>query len=263
MKDIVGPIEMRKEEAAGRPEQIKALQDALNQTKQVIIGISSQIENDTIAHSSFSASKSSAATASTTASATVDDFADLEDDVSSTISAPPEEETLDPPTYTTKDLELPQKLYDEISAWLTEKLAEQEKLPPTADPAILVKDLTAKAKELQDVQVDLIMKSMRRPYKSKRSPTKPKASKQKKSKSATKTAASEKADATLDFGKFGDKANFMKVGENGEMPSEEEILAFLDKQKTEETPQIKTEAAERVERVVPEEPVEEKKHDEL
>jgi len=264
MKDIVGPIEIRKEEAAGRPEQIKTLQDALNQTKQVIIGITGQIENDTIAHSSFSASKSSAATASTTASATevVDDFAGLEDDASSTISAPPEEETLDPPTYTTKDLERPQKLYDEISAWLTEKLAEQEALPPTADPVISIKDLAAKAKELQDVQVDLIMKSMKRPYKSKRPTTKPKSSKAKKTKSASKTGSSEKADATLDFGNL-DKDGFIKVDENYEPPSEQEILDFIAKEQQKADDAAENKGAERVERVMPKEPVEEKKHDEL
>lgn len=271
MKDIVGPIEARKVEAAERPEQLTALQAALNQTRQVIVGITSQIENDTIAHASFSASKSSSEAASTASSATADDFADLEDDASTTISAPPQEETLDPPTYTAADLEAPQKLYDEISAWLTEKLAEQEELPPTANPVLLVKDLADKAKQLQDIQVELIMRSMKKPNKPKRATSKPKSSKQKKTKSATKTGSSEKADATIDFGKFGDKP-FMNVGENGDMPTEEELLAFLEKHKTDETAadinaakeayKAKT-AGERVEHVMPDQPEEEKKHDEL
>lgn len=271
LKDIASPIEARKAEVAGRPEQLKVLQDALNQTQQVIIGINGQIENDTIVHSSFSASKSSAATASATASATTDDFADLEEDSSSTISASPEAETLDPPTYTSKDLEAPQKLLDEISAWLTEKLAEQEQLPPTANPILLIKDLADKAKQLQDVQVELIMKSMKKTTKPKRPTTKPKASKPKKTKSATKTGSSEEADATLDSGKFGDKP-FIKVGEDGDMPTEEELLEFLKKhQMDQNADEIKAAkgnsnaklAGERAEHVVPDEPVEEKAHDEL
>jgi hypoxia up-regulated 1 len=262
MKDIVAPIETRKEEAAGRPEQIKALENALNATKNVIIGIKAQIENDTVAHSSFSSSKSSSATASTTASASADDFADLEDDVTSTISASPEEETLDPPTYTTKDLEAPQKLYDETSAWLIEKLAEQEVLPPTSNPVILVKDLIAKAKELQAIQVDLIMKSMRKPYKPTRKPTsKPKASKSKKAKSSTKTKASGKAGSTPNFENL-NKENFINIGEDGQMPTEEELLEFLKKHEAD------TKEGGQTENVMPEqpaadEPVGEKKHDEL
>lgn len=264
MKDIVAPIEVRKEEATGRPAQIKALEDALNATKNVIIGIQGQIENDTIVHSSFSASKSSSTSPSstTTASASVDDFADLEDDATSTVSAPPEEETLDPPTYTTKDLEAPEKLIKEISAWLSAKLAEQEALAPTDDPVLLVKDLIAKAKELQDIQVDLIMKSMKRPYKPTRKPTsKPKVSKSKKSKSSSKTKSSGKAEPTIDFDNL-DKDNFINIGADGKMPTEEELMAFLKKHDTE------NKGSERTENVVPEqpaaeEPLGEKKHDEL
>jgi len=264
MKDIVGPIEVRKEEAAGRPEQIKALQDALNQTKTMIVGIEEQIKNDTLKHSSFSASKSSSMTATATPSVASDEFEGLvDDDPSSTISAPIEEETLDPPTYTTADLKLPQSLYDEISAWLTKKLAEQEALPPTADPVILVKDLAAKAKQLQDTQVDLIMKSMKRPQKPKKPTSKPKVGKQKKSKSSSKTASSDKADPTIDFEKF------MKVGPDDKLPTEEEILAFMEKQTNEanaadtkaQKDTFNAEDGEKVEKDVDRE--KEKPHDEL
>lgn len=225
MKDIVGPIETRKEEAAGRPEALKALQQAINETKQIIEGVTGQIENDTKIHSSFSASKS-AASANPTKSATVDEFADLEDDATATESAPLEEETLEPPIYTTDDLVLPQSLYDSVTTWLTEQLAEQEKLPPTADPVLLVKDLTAKTKELTDMHVDILMKSMKRPYKTSRKPVKPpKGAKIKKNKS--KTDSADKAEASLEFGD-GNKPPIFKVGEDGEF-NEEELLAFLEK----------------------------------
>jgi hypoxia up-regulated 1 len=226
MKDIVAPIETRREEAAARPAQVKVLQEALNQTKQLIVGITGQIENDTKLHSSFSASKSAAATA--TPSASVDDFAGLEDeDETATSSAPSEAETLTPPTYTTEDLTVPQTLYDSISEWLTEKLAEQEKLPPTADPVILVRDIAAKVKQLQDAQMALVTKSMRRPYQSKK-PTKPKSTKSKKAKTSKTEAAD--AEKTIDFG----GKPFIQVGTDDEMPSEEEILAWVEKQRAEE-----------------------------
>ena len=259
MKDIVGPINARKEEAVSRPAQIKALQDALNQTKQVIIGIKSQIENDTIAQSSFSASQASSASASTTASTITVDFANLEDAISTTISAPTEEATLDPPIYITQDLEAPQKLYDEVSAWLTEKIAEQDKLSQTADPVLLVKDLADKAKQLQDIQVDLIMRTMKKPsFKAKKPTSTSKSKKPRKTTSASKPGSTGKS-SEFDSGKFGDN------------PSEEELMAFLEKMKTDENKDdinkaqeaYAKNAAERTENVVPETETKEKKHEEL
>jgi hypoxia up-regulated 1 len=120
---------------------------------------------------------------------------------------------------------VPQSLYESVSTWLEEKLALQEKLTPTDDPALLVADLEAKAKQLTDVQVDLIMKSMKKPYKSKR-PTKPKSSS--KSKKPKKTASANVAEES-----FGGKP-FFNVGPDDEMPSEEEILSWLETQKGEE-----------------------------
>lgn len=247
MKDIVNPIQSRKDEAVTRPEQLKALQEVLNQTQTMIAGIKEQIANDTKNHESFSASKSSAASAGTTPSPSpsVDDFADLEDEPSTeTVSAPPEEETLDPPVYKEADLTKPQALYDSISAWLVIKIAEQEMLEITADPVLLTKDLTAKAKELSDLQVDLIMKSMKQPFKSKRPTTKPKkAAKPKKTKSksskSSKTDSAEKAGKTLDINDEG--MPMFKVGEDGELPSEEDIMAFIEKNKKESEKKLEEE----------------------
>ncbi|KUJ21598.1 actin-like ATPase domain-containing protein [Mollisia scopiformis] len=236
MKDIVKPIEVRKEEAATRPEKLKALQDALNQTQQVIIGITEQIANDTKAHAEFSASKSAASTAKTTPapSSTPDEFAGLEDDeATTTTTAPVEEATLDPPVYSEADLILPQSQYDTISKWLSEKLSEQEKLGPTDDPVMLSKDLEAKAKTLTDIHVELIMKSMRKPFKSSRPPPKPK-SKPKKTSSkkkgkGSKTESVDPASMTMNYGQGG-KPMFT-LGPDGELPSEEEILAFVEQNK--------------------------------
>lgn len=90
MKDSVTPIEFRMEEAETRPEKIRALQDALDQTKNVIAGIRGQIENDTKAHEAFSSSKSAAASATTTAAPTSNEFEGLEDEeATETTTAPP------------------------------------------------------------------------------------------------------------------------------------------------------------------------------
>lgn len=252
MKDIVTPIETRKEEAAARPEQVKLLQDALDQTKQVIVGITGQIENDTKIRSSWSASKEAAATA--TPSAISDEFAGLEDeDTTTTTSAPEEEETLDPPMFTTEDLVLPQSLYDTISQWLADKLAEQEKLPATADPILLVKDIAAKAKQLQDASVDLLARTMKRPYKGKK-PPKPKTTKSKKPKTTTSEGAG--AEKTPDF----DGKPFMTMDPNGEMPTEEEILEWIAKQQAENEAREQAPAQEKKPVVEEKEPI---KHEEL
>jgi hypoxia up-regulated 1 len=275
MKDLVAPIEFRMEEAAIRPEKIKALQEALNQTKQVIIGINGQIESDAKTRESFSSSKSATASTSTTAIPSSNDFEGLEDDeATETTTAPIEEVTLDPPVYVKGDLIKPQEQYDTISKWLEEKLAEQEKLSETADPVLLSKDLIAKAKALTDTHVDLIMKSMKQPYKSKRPTSKLKKPKAKKTstkkKNGSKTGSSEKAEKTLDFTEDG-KPSF-RVGEDGEMPTEEEILAFFEKAKAEQAAaDLKAEKERHYagEEVVPDEeqPKEDvdakKKHDEL
>lgn len=255
MKDIVAPIQKRREETAGRPEHLKSLKEALEQTKSFIAGVKEQIKNETEAHSSFSASKSSAsANPQTTSTTTTDDFADLEDEelagsASSTVTAPPEEETMDPPIYSEADLTGPQELYDNISKWLSELLAQQEKLAATEDPVLLIKDLAEKTKQLQDVGVELIMKSMKQPYKSgrktgpksekKTKATKSKAKSKSKKSKKTGTTTAEEPDATIDLGFEGkgeegkEGTQFFKVGENDEMPSEEQILEAIKRSKEE------------------------------
>ncbi|CAG8950207.1 hypothetical protein HYFRA_00008444 [Hymenoscyphus fraxineus] len=231
MVDIVGPIGIRKDETVSRPEQLKLLNEALNQTRVMIAGIRDQIANDTKNHEAFTASKLSAAkaTPSPTPSAPVDDFDGLEDEPATTTEEPVEEETMAPPVYKESDLVAPQKLEEDISKWLAETLAKQEALKETDDPVLLTKDLADKAKQLQDIQVELIMKSMQQPYKSKR-PTKPKkAAKPKKSKSAKSKTSGWNPEKTFDTN--GDGVPVFKMGEDGEMPSEEEILKMIAKNK--------------------------------
>lgn len=258
LKDITGPIEIRKKEASSLPAAIKKLEAALNATKHTISSIQEQIENDTKTHASWSSSKLAASSSPTPSPSPVDDFADLEDEATETTSAPVEEETLDPPTYNAADLIRPQDVYSTISEWFADKLPKQQALKPTDDPVILTKDVAAKAKQLEDIQVDLLMKSMKRPQKSSRPPVKPKPKSKSKKAKSSKTASGEEAGATLNVEELM-KDNFLKMGEDGGMPGEEEIKAFLEKQ------QAKEDAAEGKTK----EPVEEvkseteKPHDEL
>lgn len=228
LKDIVKPIEFRKSEAALRPEALKSLQDALAQTRTLIDKIKEQIANDTKAHEAFSASKS----ATPTPSPTNDDSDGLEDEDSlDTDSAANEEETLAPPTYTEADLKAPTELYAAVSTWLSTNLPLQEALAPTDDPIVLSKHLSAKAKQLTDLHIELLMKSMKKPYKSSR-PTSSKSKKPKtktpKGKKGAKTESAEagkEAKPIMEHNPDG-SMNF-NIGEDGKMPSAEEILEYV------------------------------------
>ncbi|EPE33285.1 Actin-like ATPase [Glarea lozoyensis ATCC 20868] len=245
MKDIVEPIQLRKTEAVARPEQLKLLQESLNQTQSMIAGIKEQIANDTKNHEAFTSSKLAASKATPLPSSSTkeaDDFDGLEDEATASATVEPEaEETMAPSTYVEADIVRPQSLYDEITVWLTKKLSEQEKLSETADPVLLSKDLESRSKQLQEVQVELIMKSMQQPFKSSRPPKSKKPSpKPKKTKSAkTKTTSTEAAEKTAAgdeqpmFQVGEDGKPIFKVGEDGKMPSEEEILEFIEKSKKE------------------------------
>jgi len=107
------------------------------------------------------------------------------------------------------------------------------------------------AKLLTDNHVELIMKSMKQPLKSSRpkaKPTskKPKSKKTKKS-GSSKTGSAEKAEKTPAF-----NDDFMlRMGADGEMPSDEEIMAWVRRDRAareaaeaeagEEKPKVETE----------------------
>jgi hypoxia up-regulated 1 len=234
MKDIVTPIEFRKKELVTRAEALKAVQEALNQTQNIIVGITDLVKNYTLARESLSSSKSAASaassnasTASPTPSPEVNEFEGLEDDNTSsttTTSAPPEEATIDPPVYTEADLIVAQALYDDISKWLAEKLLEQEKLPTTADPILLTKDLEAKTKLLTDNHMEILQKSLKQSSKSSR----PKAKPTKKPKSKTKKNGSSKTGSAAKAVPTFDDDFMLRMGKDGELPSEEELMAWIE-----------------------------------
>lgn len=197
---LVDPIQRRQDESAKRPKEVKALQEALEQTKAVVKLISQNREAQSVAEeAALLSSANEAETTEISSSSSSDDFADLDDDPtttpSTTTSATPA--PLPIPSYSAEDLDTLTEKQESVQKWLDDKLAEQEKLSPTDDAAILSSDLIAKSNELNEVVMMLLQKQMQ-------IPGIPKSSKIKKSttKTATaKTSATEfaaKADDTAD-----------------------------------------------------------------
>ncbi|POS86136.1 hypothetical protein EPUL_002317, partial [Erysiphe pulchra] len=223
LKEIISPIELRKMENVNRPAKIQALQNALKETKQFILTITEQIANDTKKQNEFAVSNSVSQPSTPTKSPSVEEPVSLEEQKS--IPIPTQKSTiLEPPIYTDADLVTPQKLYDEYSAWLEEKLANQEQLKENDDPVILSKDLEEKAKILQEANIKLLIKNMQRPPKSKSSTAKDKTSTSRDSSSIAEEGEGSSGSKTTDI----PRATFT-VGPGGQMPSEEEMLEHLKK----------------------------------
>ncbi|KAK5631233.1 hypothetical protein RRF57_006947 [Xylaria bambusicola] len=225
LKDLVSPIQSRMEESSKRPEMVKALKDSLNQTNTWIKTIKEQIaEAEAFASSvSASASSSTEAASSVTEAPSQDagEFAGLEDEQTATSSSTTmavEDRGPPPPLYTLEDMKELTELYDSIVSWLEEKIAEQDKLPETADPVLRVKEITEKTKKLEKAGVDMAMRSVKKfESKFKKNNSSKKTTKTK-IKSTTKTSQ-DGSEPTLDI----------KFGENGEMPSAEEIEEMIKK----------------------------------
>jgi hypoxia up-regulated 1 len=232
LQAIVGPVQKRIEEASKRPELVKSLQEALKNTNEFVVDIKKKIAD----YEEFQSSKSvsSTSTTSTEGSTTTappsssGDFDGLEDEATASTTtataADPMEELAKergpvPPLYTLEDLKESEDLHASISVWLEEKLAAQEKLGATDDPVLLVKDLTEKREKLDKAGMDLAMKGVRNFEKRKPSgdKDKKKGKNGKKAKKASGTQSSTKPAQTIK----------LKPGEDGKMPSQEEIDELL------------------------------------
>ena len=173
---LVDPIQKRKQEASSRPASVKALQEALNQTKAMVSVVKQQREAHLVAEeasSSAAAADAEAASQTTAAPSSTDDgFADLDDEpvtkTSTTTTAAPKPAPM--LSYSEEELKEVTDAQDSVQAWLNAKLVEQEKLGPTDDPVVLSSDLTAKSKELNDMVMKLLTKQMKVPPKSKPKP---------------------------------------------------------------------------------------------
>ena len=195
LRDLVDPIQKRKDEAIKRPDQIKMLRDSLDQTKSLLDVVREQAERASIAAAPASEASSSSLTAETTTAAetsstTDDGLPDLEDQSSTTSTASTSTTSIpEVPLYTVDDLSELTNVYESVEKWLEEKTVEQDKLSPTDDPVITTSDLAAKSKELNRVVMDLVQKKMQMPGKSKSS-SKSKPSKSKPTKKKTKDSKS-------------------------------------------------------------------------
>jgi len=223
LRNLVDPVQKRKDEAAKRPEQIRLLKEALDQTKTLIEVVKEQTEKAASA-SSTSSTSSSPESHTTTApsSSSVDDFAELDDEPSATSIATRAPKVPQMPLYTAEDLEVLTRTHETIHRWLTTKLAEQEKLAPYEDPVMLSVEMEAKAKQLNRVVMELLQKKIR-------TPPKPKASS--KAKSVKKSKKSKTTSASKETPTGSEDGSKVKVGKDGDMPTEEEIIEMIEKGK--------------------------------
>ena len=180
LRSLVNPIIKRKEEQFKRPNEIQKLQEALMQTTSMVELIKNQIAAELASESEKSASMSSSleaessnassSSAQTTESPTTssDDFTDLDEEpftssTTSSTSTSTQEPSSTPfvPTYSQEDLAALAEREAATKAWLDEKLALQEKLGPTDDPAVLSTELAAKTKELNDATMEIVMRQVK------------------------------------------------------------------------------------------------------
>ncbi|KAI1269878.1 actin-like ATPase domain-containing protein [Xylariaceae sp. FL1019] len=232
LKDLVSPVERRIEESTRRPELVKALRDSLNKTTHWIQTIKDAIQESEAFSSSGSASPTTEATSSVTEAPSAGDFDGLEDEeTTSTITTTAiEDRGPTPPLYSMEDLNELATLYDSILSWLDEKTTEQEKMAETADPVLLAKDILEKTKKLEQAGVDMAMRSVKKFESKFKKGSSSKSKTKTKSKKSSKTSAGD-AEPTIEF-KEGE--NYIKFGENGEGPTNEEIEAMIKKMQAEQ-----------------------------
>ena len=238
LRDLVDPIQKRREEAIKRPEEIRLLKEALDQTRSLVGLIREQSEKASSAMASASSSSSASETHTTTPPSSIpdDDFADLEDETSTTSTRTSSGSPKIPemPIYPIEDITTLTQTYESIQDWLESKIAEQAKLSPADDPVILSSDLAAKSKELNTVVMGLLQKKLKMPPKPKSS-SKPKASSTKKAKKAKSTAAANTEDDDfLEYLKGLSHEEILEAAKNKEAPVRKEKKSSEQKEKGDE-----------------------------
>jgi len=101
--------------------------------------------------------------------------------------------------YTSDDLTSITSAYETVAEWLKTKIAEQDKLQAFEDPAFTVKEVEAKAKELNKALMDMVTKKMQMPKpkaSSSSSSKKSRSSKSKKTKSTSSETSTESPSAS-------------------------------------------------------------------
>ncbi|CRJ89014.1 hypothetical protein BN1723_008419 [Verticillium longisporum] len=215
------PKEKRVEETETRPELVKALKDALDQSIVFVDKIKDQIKSYEEFHAAAQAASSDTSTATEeSASSSSTDSDGVEDDTAAEKPRDMEDVIKEdgpiPPLYKMEDVDVIDKLHEDISSWITEMEAKQAALPPTADPVLLAKDLKSRREKLDKAGVDLAMKGV----KSFEKKNKKAGSSNKKAKTAT-VATGDASD--------GPEPIHINLGEDGKAPTEEEIQEILRK----------------------------------
>lgn len=192
LRMLIEPIQKRKDEAARRPEEVKALEDALQQTQTMVNLLTQERESKASAEeAASSASATESQPIESPSPSSSDEFADLDNETSTSTTATVTEIPAPPvmPIYTAEELAILTEKQESVRKWLDIKLAEQEKLSPIDEPALLSSDVAAKSKELNAALMDLLQKKMQQ--------TPPKTSTSKTKTSKTKKVATKTVKAKL------------------------------------------------------------------
>ncbi len=193
LRGLVEPIQKRKGESKKRPDEIQKLKDALAQADTMVKVVKQQREAQVVAESEAAskASEPSKSQTTETSSKSADDFADLDEEPPTTSSSTRKPATTMPaPSFSEEDVAAIVEKQEAVQKWLDQKLAEQEKLTPTDDPAVLSSDLSAKSRELNDAVMNLLTKQMKPPPKPRTKKAKTTKSVKTASTSATETETS-------------------------------------------------------------------------
>ena len=190
LTEMASPIQKRAIEAEMRPELLNKLKETVSKTFEFIELTRKHINEYDEWHASNSA------TASEATETPLDESNDLEDEASEkTMEDVLEERGPVPPLYKYEDLDELQKITAATDEWLKEMEQEQEALPITTDPVLLVKDLQSKLQKIEMVGKDLSLKGVKN-YEAKNK----KAKKDKKKPSGSKTESPEPPQQTIKVG---------------------------------------------------------------
>lgn len=161
LKALVEPIQKRADEAAERPELVRDLKSAVDQTDAFLGSVRKQIEE----YQEWQAASGSAEKPSAEAEA---NFDGLEDDARAESAG---EDAADSgpsaPVYELADLEAVDAIAKEVRGWLEELEPKQEALPAHADPVLLASEVKARKEKLDKAGMELAMKGVRTYEKSK------------------------------------------------------------------------------------------------
>ena len=174
LKDIVLPVQRRRQEGADRPARVELMQTILKDAKTLVGVMDQQIKHDEAVYSSSAAQASSSST-TTTSSPTGEspssspDLDDLEQDpfasASASASTKSKTTTAQPkptgPRYTLfqpADLSTLSTTLESTSSWFETNLDAQSRLTDSDDPALSATELEVRLKELERILTRLHQK---------------------------------------------------------------------------------------------------------